>query len=145
MNRMEFEQLRDLADKSITAEIAFRTSKDTSPNLTFNEVIVKNSQGWEVVLNGTYKPDIPSVTFNFVVRGVGPICRLDVNGTVHKEAGRTHKHDLLMDEDSRKNLPTAVARKELEGKTAREIWEILCKQANITHIGAFIDPEGDVK
>lgn len=143
MNRHEFEALRDVADKRIAADIVFQQRKETSPNLTFDEVVVENRLGFDVVLNGTYKPALPAVTFNFVLRGVGPICRVCVNGTIHRGAGRTHKHDLRHDDDTKghKNLPEAVARPDLEGRSAREVWETLCRQANIVHSGAFVDPE----
>ena len=65
--------------------------RDAKPNLIFDQIAVENSLGWDVLLNGTYKPDIPAISFNFVIRGVGPVCRIDVNGTIHGPAGRTHK------------------------------------------------------
>jgi hypothetical protein len=110
MNRREFEQLRDLPDKEIRADIEFRRVTGAGPNLIFDGVPLENSLEWDVLLNGTYKPDIPAATFNFVVRGVGPVCRLDVNGTRHGQAGRIHKHDVTDEHDPRRNLPTVVAR-----------------------------------
>jgi len=121
-------------------EIRFSAQPGMGPNLVFEQVKVENTLGYEVHLNGTFKPQIPSVTYNFVLKGVGPICRIDVNGTIHKEAGRTHKHDLRRESDPRNNLPTAVARPDLEGRSAREIWTILCEQANITHNAEFHNP-----
>ena len=141
MNRQEFEQLRDLPGKRVAADIRFAAVKGASPNLLFSEVPVENSLGLEVVLNGTYKPALPAVTFNFVLRGTGPICRVTVNGTHHKDAGRTHKNDLRREEDARLNLPSALARPDLDGKTAREVWQTLCQQANIEHVGEFHPPE----
>jgi hypothetical protein len=141
MNRNEFKALRNLPDKRISADIRFELKQPTSPNLTFEDVVVENSLNYEVVLNGTFKPDIPSVTFNFVLRGTGPICRLCVNGTIHPGAGRTHKHDLRQDSDPRNNLPAAVPRPELDGRNAKQIWETLLQQANIEHTGTFHDPE----
>jgi hypothetical protein len=141
MTRREFEQLRDLPDKVISDDVKFSLTNATSPNLTFEEILITNSLNWEVVLNGTYKPSIPSVTYNFVIRGTGPICRVCVNAMVHKDVGRTHKHDLQDEQDSRRNLPTAVARPDLVGKTARKIWDDLMQRANIIHTGRFIDPE----
>src|SRR5689334_15781367 len=92
VNRLEFETLRDLPDKRITEDIRFVLARDTQPNLTFGGVKLENSAGWDVRINGTYKPDIPSLTFNFVISDAGgPICRLDINGPIHKAAGRTHK------------------------------------------------------
>lgn len=141
MNRAEFEQLRALSGKVIDADIEFKASSKTSPCLVFEQVQVRNDLNWEVLLNGTYKPFIPAVSFNFVIKGLGPICRLDVNGTIHGEQGRTHKHDLHDEEDPRRNLPQAISRQDLKGKTARQVWELLCQQANIVHTGRFFDPE----
>jgi hypothetical protein len=146
MNKNEFDQLRALPGKSIQADINFAERKDAgSDNLIFEQIEVQNSLDWPVVLNGNYKPSIPSITFNFVIRGAGPICRVCVNGTVHGNAGRTHKHDLQTENDSRQNLPVAVARPDLAEKSVREVWQILCSQANITHTGTFNAPdeEGD--
>ena len=82
MNRSEFEALRSLPDKQITADIRFELKQATSPNLTFEDVPVENALQYEVILNGTFKPDLPSVTFNFVLRGVGPICRKVIPETI---------------------------------------------------------------
>ena len=142
MNRQEFLHLRDLPGKRITANIEWASPRDGKPNLIFEQVPLENSAGFDVVLNGTYKPDIPAITFNFVLLGIGPICRVDVNGTIHRDAGRTHKHDLRHEADPRRNLPTAIARADLEGKTAWEVWLDLCEKANIEHTGSFNDPEG---
>jgi hypothetical protein len=142
MNRHEFETLRDLPDKEILSDIAFTPSKDTSTTLVFEQVKVSNSLGYDLVLNGSYIPDIPQVKFNFVVRGVGPICRIEVNGKVHRRVGRTHKHYLMTADCPRLNLPEADTRLDLDlqNQTTKEIWEIICQQANITHRGEFKQP-----
>src|SRR5689334_20990081 len=125
VNRHEFEALRDLPGKQISVDIQFLPNRATDPNLTFKDLPVENALGYILRCNGTYKPDIPSVTFNFFIPDIGPICRIDVNGPVHKPVGRTHKHSLKKDEDPRKNLPTPDAAPAFEGKTPREVWELL--------------------
>jgi hypothetical protein len=140
MDRAAFEQLRDLPGKVISVDIQFAPERGLGGNLVFKNVVVENTLDWDVVLNGTYRPIVQGVTFNFVVRGVGPICRLDINGTIHGAAGRTHKHDLRDARDPYKNLPNAVPRPDLVGQTARQVWTQLCQQANIDHIGQFVDP-----
>lgn len=133
--------LRNLPGKQITSDIVFELKQPTSPNLVFEEVKVDNALNYDVVLNGTYKPGIPSITFNFVLRGTGPICRVCVNGTIHPPVGRTHKHDLRKDSDPRNNLPAALARPDLENlPTVKEVWDILLQQANIKHTGTFHEP-----
>lgn len=65
MNRIEFEQLRDLPGKVVKEAIEFKAVTHVSPNLIFEKVPVENDLGWEVLLNGTYKPHLPGVTYNF--------------------------------------------------------------------------------
>jgi hypothetical protein len=145
MNRAEFTHLRELPGKRIDGDIEFRQVRGAAPNLVFDQVPIHNTLGWDVILNGTYKPHIPSVTFNFYLRGAGPICRLCVNGVVHRDVGRTHKHELIKDEDSRLNLPTAFRRAgdfDMHRQTVDSIWRQLCTEASIVHSGAIIYPEG---
>lgn len=143
MDKDEFELLRELDGKVIHANIEFRADSKTMPNLIFDQIVVENAMGYDLLLNGNYRPAIPSVTFNFVIKGQGPICRLDVNGTIHKESGRNHKHELQKSGDSNTNLPFAVKRDDLATcSTVKEIWETLCQEARISHSGEFIEPEG---
>jgi len=85
---------------------------------------------------------VGGISYNFSIRGVGPICRVDVNGSIHKNCGRTHKHSLQREIDPRRNLPDAIARPELSGLTARQVWQVICEEAGIKHLGEFMDPEG---
>lgn len=138
MDRGEFEALRSLPNKEISDDILFRRENGTT--LSFNGIKVKNSMNVDLVLNGTFKPDFPSVIYNFSVRGLGPICRVCVNNTVHTGT-RTHKHELVSERCPRRNIPNATPRPDLEQMTARQVWDDLCMRANITHTGKFIDPE----
>jgi len=109
MNRDQFTELRDLPDKVIASDIEFLPDKAISTTLSFDQVEVENGLGYELVLNGSYIPNIPALKFNFVVNGVGAICRIEINGVVHKPVGRTHKHALIDENCPRKNLPHADA------------------------------------
>lgn len=140
MDHEEFKQLRDLPGKRISEDIVWSQPTDMKPNYVFERVNVENDLGWRVLVNGTFKPGIPSVTYNFQVVGVGPICRVTVNGVFHRGAGRTHKNDLRKESDPRNNLPTAVARTDLEDQSPAEVWRDLCNRAKITHDGTFLDP-----
>lgn len=126
--------------RRVLADIAFGEQSDTSPLLVFENVRLENSLGLDLRLNGKYNPLVPSIVFNFKIRGVGPICRVEINGTMHK-GSRTHKHSLQNEDDPRQNLPYAGHRPDLEGKTARGVWEVLCSQARIEHEGMFADPQ----
>jgi hypothetical protein len=141
MDRVEFEELRDLPDKTITADIEFLPNKSVSTTLSF-EVPVSNTTGYDLILNCSFVPDIPKLKLNFSIKGIGPICRIEVNGQVHRDAGRTHKHDLHNESCPRQNLPNAVARPDLDLSLSspKDIWDLLCVEANITHIGDFKEP-----
>ena len=136
MNRAEFEKLRDVPDKEINQNIVYRMESPVT--LSFDNVAVSNSLGIDLVLNGVIKPGIPQYKFNFHVRGVGPICRVEVNGKIHGTAGRTHKHDLQMESCPRMNLPHAVARPDLAAMTVEEVWATICRQAHIKHLGKLL-------
>lgn len=142
MNRKEFELLRDLSDKVIESDIIWSQKKGMAKNLVFDKIQVLNSLGFDVLLNGTYKPALKAISFNFVVSGIGPICRLEINGLSHGKAGRNHKHDLNDESDPCNNLPYAINKDDLANKNPTELWRILCSFANIKHNGNFIDPEG---
>lgn len=143
MNRDQFTDLRDLPDKVIASDIEFLPDKAISTTLSFDQVEVENGLGYELVLNGSYIPNIPALKFNFVVKGVGAICRIEINGVVHKPIGRTHKHALIDENCPRKNLPHADARPDLDlhTHTPRQIWETVCQESGILHTGKFVEPK----
>jgi hypothetical protein len=139
VTRPEFENLRDLPDKTIVEDIQFGATGETSPVLVFENVRVRNSLGLDLRLNGKYNPLVPSLVFNFRILDVGPICRLCINGTMHSGT-RTHKHSLESEEDPRRNLPIVVPRPDLQNLTPSQIWDRLCAEAKINHVGQFVVP-----
>ncbi len=142
MNRAEFEAIRDVPDKRIVGDIRFSRPSALSPALAVQNVIIENSQGVELRLNITYNPEVGSKTFNVHVPGLGPICRLDVDGTNHRDAGRSHKHALQGERCPDRNLPDDVnGRPDLAGKGLRELFEVFCEMADITHEGDFAAPD----
>jgi hypothetical protein len=143
MNRNQFLELRNLPGKTIASDIEFIPHKFSTSSLIFEQVEVSNSLGYELILNGSFVPAIPAIKFNFSIKSAGgSICRIEINGKLHREAGRTHKHDLRTENCPRKNLPFADARSDLDlsKQSASEIWAIICKEANIIHTGVFKDP-----
>jgi hypothetical protein len=141
VTREEFVQLRKMDGKTISSDIEFvRNSRLVEDVLCFEKVPVENYLDLEVLLNGSYDRRTGETTFNFVVQGVGPVCRVDVNGNEHGDAGRNHKHELQKESCPRRNLPFAEPRPDFADKTPREIWDQLCLQAKIDHTGKFIDP-----
>ncbi|WPU66271.1 hypothetical protein [Peredibacter starrii] len=142
MEQSEFQSLLKVK-KTIRSDIKFVEDKNNPSSLIFEDVIVENDLGWEVYLNGTFKPELNTVVFNFVIQNIGPVCRVCVRGSIHKDAGRTHKHEYQSILDSRRNLRSAHSRKDLDQLRAREVFNILCEQANIELVGNFIDPEAE--
>ena len=59
-----------------------------------DNIEIQNSLGASLKLNISYNPEVGSKTFNVTASGVGPICRLDVDGPAHRPVGRSHKHSL---------------------------------------------------
>ncbi len=73
--------------------------------------------------------------------GVGRICRLDVDGTAHRPAGRSHKHSVQSERCSDRNLPDGVIdRADLSGRSLAELFAVFCEMAQITHLGTFEPP-----
>lgn len=143
MDRFEFEQLRDLPDKEILKDVNFVSKKSARPVYVLEPLPVGNSLGLDLLLGGTYNPVIARISFNFIIRGVGPICRFCINGRLHPGAGRTHKHDLTQESDPRHNLPTSVVeRPDLAGISLQDAWRRICAQAKIRHAGKLSGPTG---
>jgi hypothetical protein len=141
VTREEFVALRRSA-KEVAEDIRYASDRNCHQDVvTFGPVPVENPLGIHVLLRGSYNRRLKSVSFNFTVEGEpGSICRVDVSGAIHKDAGRTHKHEMRSEADQRNDLPYAVPRPDLEGMTLRQVWDTLCQQAKIDHSGTFVDP-----
>jgi hypothetical protein len=141
VNRTEFDAIRDIPGKVIEGDIKFARRQATLPALTAENIAIVNTGGVELRLNITYNPDVGSKTFNVYVPGVGPICRLDVDGPAHRPAGRSHKHSVQIDRCSDRNLRDGVVdRPDLAGKTLADLFSEFCHMAKITHAGTFEAP-----
>lgn len=141
MNRAEFEALRDLPDKRITQDIRFVRRQALRPAMEA-EVGIENGHGVELRMNLHFNPETGSKTVNVYIPGTGPICRLDVDGSRHGEAGRSHKHALSTERCPDRNLPDdVVARADLTGRSMQEVFEDFCRTANIEFTGSFFPPE----
>jgi len=136
MERTEFEALRDLPGKEIKQAVRFRRTAPLRPNVVADEIEIVNSAGTELRLTVHYNPERGSKTFNVHVPGVGPICRLDVDGPAHRPAGGSHKHSCQGPADP--NLRDGVVdRPDLSGKTLTELFTTFCQMAKIDFTGSI--------
>lgn len=142
MERTEFEALGDLPSKKIEATIRFTRSRNLSPTLVAEGVPISTGGGDLLSLNISYNPVVGSKTFNVVKPGVGPICRLDVDGPAHRPAGRSHKHSLQTARCPDRNLPDGVLDKpEYAGKTVGDLFDVFCQLAKIEFTGTLLAPD----
>lgn len=93
-------------------------------------------------MNINFNPETGAKGINVTLVGEGPICRLDVDGPRHGDAGRSHKHSVQDESSVRRGLRDGVlARADLSGKSLQEIFEDFCVAANIVHEGLFEAPD----
>lgn len=134
MDRTEFEWLRGLTGKTIDGPIRLRAKEGHAPELFANAVPIENSEGIPLLMGVSYNPDTGKKTVNVSVRGVGPVCRLDVDGPRHSPAGGSHKHAVQTPSCSNpgRNLPKGVLdRPDLSGKSIQEVVDEMCRLGNI--------------
>lgn len=144
MNRTEFEALRDIPGKRIYQNIRFIRRAALRPAMEVENVQIENGQGVDLRMNLHFNPETGSKTVNVYVPGTGPICRLDVDGARHGDAGRSHKHALVAERCPDRNLPeNVVSRADLSGRSMQEVFEELCRLASIEFRGTFEPPEGE--
>lgn len=141
MDRTAFEAVRDIPGKVIRGDVRLTARRQTHPALVAENVVVENSTGISLRLNISHNPEVGSKTFNVTAAGVGPICRLDVDGPAHWPAGRSHKHSLQTERCPDRNLPDNVDdRADLAGKPLAELFALFCEMAQISHEGTFFPP-----
>ncbi len=142
IERNEFESLRDILGKKIQQDIQFSNKRQTSPYLVAEDIFIENSQELDLRMSILYNPIIGSKTINVHVSGLGPICRLDVDGPAHRPFGRSHKHSLQNERCPDRNLPDGVMdRPDLLGKSLKDVFETFCRMAHIQHEGIFFSPD----
>jgi len=142
VNRTQFEALRNLAGKVIVEDIRFVKSKPMSPLLVAENIRISNDSGVDARLTIHYNPQVGAKTFNVHIPGVGPICRLDVDGPPHRPAGRCHKHSLQTERCPGRNLPDGVADlPKLSGRSIRALFVEFCTMASIIHSGELETPD----
>jgi hypothetical protein len=142
VTRAEFEALLKSPGKSISGPIELLPAL-SQPGKLVAQGTINNNDGDEAVIHVRFDTRTLSKTINVVVNGVGPICRLDVDGARHRTEGRHHKHDLRTERCPERNLPEAVARPELSGLSIEKVFDAFCRDAGIQNTG-LITPLGSL-
>jgi hypothetical protein len=143
MTRTEFEQFRDLRDKTITSDISFSEKRNHPSILTTPRLPIVNSLDVRAELEIHYNPDEDSKIFVVLLAGEGPICRLCVDGGPHGLCESSHKHGLITPDCPRENLKRDVQPKpELDGFPISDAFAAFCQITNISHTGSLQLPRG---
>ena len=138
MDRAEFERLRDLPGKTIEGDILLSRIATRGPYLESEKTLIVNSHEVEAFAIVRWNKETDSKTVNVFVSGVGPICRLDVDGRVHAPAGRHHKHSLRTPSCPEGNLGRDIQpRDDLAGRTIQQVFTEFCRIAGIIHRGTL--------
>jgi hypothetical protein len=140
MVRGEFEEFWR-SEKSIVDEIRFVASKQCEEVYEFDHVEVLAPFPSIVLVHGSYSCRTEAVVYTFWIEGLGPIVRYCMGGPDHRGAGRFHYHCMRNAADIRQNLPFAESRPDMDGLTAKQIWEQICIEGKITHTDLFFEPE----
>lgn len=107
----------------------------SQPRKLVAQAMIRAGDGREAIIYIRFDTRTFSKTINVVVSGVGPICRLDVDGARHRTVGRNHKHDLRTVKCPERNLPEAVARPELSGQSIEDVFSAFCREFGIRNAG----------
>lgn len=138
MDRDEFERLRDIEGKVITGDIRLVRRANLVTTRVADGIQIINPIQLPLRMNISFNPESHAKTVNVVVQGLGPICRLDVDGPSHRPAGRSHKHSVQGRRCPGRNLPDNVADlPHLSGYSMTEVFVLFCEMAKIEHRGTF--------
>ncbi len=138
MDREEFERLRDLPGKRIAGDITLKRKRSRSIVFESGPVPIEFESGSLANVYLEYNEATEAKTINVIVVGTGPICRLEVDLRVHREAGRDHKHALKTPDCPSENLARDVSgRPDLSGLSFEAVFETFCKMAHIEHEGTL--------
>jgi len=138
MNRQEFEKLRDFPGKRITADIVLRSKRDRNGVYMSGPIPIELDYAVKADVYIELNTETGAKTINVRVAGIGPICRLEVDGRVHRPAGRSHKHAIKTPECPAKNLPVDVLdRPDLAGSPLSGVFAEFCRMAHIEYVGGI--------
>ncbi len=139
MDRNEFERIRDLNGKVIRGDIVLKPKKERMGVYSTEGVPIENSNGTEARLKIEWREETDAKCINVHIKGLGPICRLDVDSLRHKPCGRSHKHALKTPSCPENNLNRDVLdREDLSGLDIETVFKKFCDMSYIEHSGNFI-------
>jgi hypothetical protein len=136
MDRIRFERLRDLPGKTIDIDIHLLPKRDRAGVFVMEDIPINNSEGVDARLKVEWIEETDAKCINVHIKGIGPICRLEVDSKDHAQFGRSHKHALREPTCPENNLPRDITnRDELSGKEVQEIFLVFCVMAKIDYQG----------
>jgi hypothetical protein len=141
MRQKDFEELWNSRNKCINETISYVPHRTIPDTWVFDGIDVMNSTENEMVLNGTFHCGTGEIVFNFRVPLVSAFRRYDIGGGIHRDSGRNHVHITRKDNCIARKLPFAIRRDDLRGKTPKEVWQVVCLEADIAHTDTFFGPE----
>jgi hypothetical protein len=142
VTRIEFEQFRDLQNKTIEGDIIFTVKRNHAALRSAERILILNELGLDARLHIHYNPGLDSKIFTIqVAEANGPICRLCVDNGPHPPCMHSHKHALHTPSCPRNGLKLHVEDKpDLDGMPIGEVFKVFCQLTNIEHAGTFHPP-----
>ena len=89
MDRVDFEKLRDLPDKIINGNIILRPKKDRIGVYIMDDIVIENSLNTDARLKVEWMEETDAKCINVHIKGLGAICRLEVDSKAHRPCGRS--------------------------------------------------------
>lgn len=143
LDRARFERLRDFDGKTIDVDIQLSPKRDRAGVFVMEDIPINNSEGVDARLKIEWIEETDAKCINVHIKGIGPICRLDVDSKDHAPYGRSHKHALKEVTCPENNLPLDITKRdELGGKEIQDVFKTFCVMAKIEYQGQPITIEG---
>lgn len=140
LTQTEFEALLD-ADKVVDGDIAWEPDQDHAAVEFFAKV--QSSEGFPLVIRGSYNHEAKALSYTLIHRGAGRIYALDL-GKDHRNpssgqlVGELHKHRWTEQFGDREAYRPNDITSTVDDPVS--VWEQFCQEARITHKGRMATP-----